>query len=257
MQKRKIGMYAAAIICLLCIVGIAGHFWQQYKAQKLYDDLALIVQNPVPNVSADIPSAESVQNGSSILPEFAALYRRNPHMIGWIFVPDTQINYPVVQTPDAPDYYLHRSFDGSYSEGGCLYLQEDCSVNTSDNLIIHGHNMRNGSMFGELHRYADQSFWQDHRVISFNSLTENGTYEILAAFVTSVTADDAFRYWDFTHTANEKVFDGFVEHCKAMSLYDTGVTAAYGDKLITLSTCDYTVRNGRFVVVAKKIKEVQ
>ena len=171
---------------------------------------------------------------------------------------DTNINYPVMQTVDNPNYYLKRGFDKEYSSYGCPYVQEDCDVlKPSDNVVIYGHHMNNGSMFADLEKFKDKDFWQEHKTIAFNTLTEKNEYEILAVFKTVVYTDspEAFKYYRFTDAQSPEEFDAYIDKCKELSLYDTGVSAEYGDKLITLSTCEYSRTNGRLVVVAKKVTE--
>lgn len=189
-----------------------------------------------------------------ILPEYAPLYLENPDLVGWIQIEGTVINYPVMQTPNDPDYYLKRDFDGDYSDWGCVYVEEFCDVFTpSDNVTIYGHHMYDGSMFTALTYYNDRDFLEAHPHIIFNTLLERHTYEIIAVFTTTASLGEGFRYNAFVNAANEREFDEYIRQCKNLSLYRISSTAEYGDKLITLSTCEYTQVNGRFVVVAKRI----
>ena len=123
--------------------------------------------------------------------------------------------------------------------------------------MIYGHHMNNGSMFADLEKFKDEDFWREHKTIAFNTLTEKNEYEILAVFKTVVYTDspEAFKYYRFTDAQSPEEFDAYIDKCKELSLYDTGVSAEYGDKLITLSTCEYSRTNGRIVVVAKKVTE--
>ena len=127
----------------------------------------------------------------------------------------------------------------------------------SDNIIIYGHHMNDGSMFTGLMKYRNKSFWEGHKTITFDTLTDRHQYEVIAVFKTVVYTDssDSFKYYEFTDAENAAEFDAYVAKCKELSLYDTGVSAEYGDKLISLSTCEYSRNNGRIVVVAKKISE--
>ena len=174
--------------------------------------------------------------------------------MGWIKIEGTKINYPVMQTPDFADYYLNRDFYGQPSVHGCIYVNETSDVfKPSDNLLIHGHRMKDGSMFALLHKYKDKKFWQDHPLITFDTISEHHTYQILAVFLTTTSVGKGFQYYKFIDAASEAEYDAFVDRCKELSLYDTGVDAVYGDKLISLSTCEYSQSNGRLVVVAKRI----
>ena len=191
-----------------------------------------------------------------MLPDYAELYRKNPDMAGWIFIEGTTINYPVMHTPDAPDFYLNHNFDKEYSSFGVPYAAGECSMEEpSDNIIIYGHHMRGGRMFGALMDYTDKGFYESHKIIRFDTVTEKAEYEIAAVFKTTVYDNEGFKYYQFVNAGKEEDFQAYVEECKSLALYDTGVTAGYGDKLITLSTCEYSRRNGRLVIVAKKITE--
>ena len=184
------------------------------------------------------------------------IYQQNKDMIGWLNVPGTAINYPVVRTTDRPDYYLRRNFNGKYSIGGCPYMQENCdAAKPSDNLIIYGHNMKNGTTFGNPEKFKSKAFWEKHKTLTFTTLTESKTYEIVSVFKTFVYSKgpDSFKYYQFVDLENYEDFDNFVHRIKELALYDTNVDVQYGDKLITLSTCEYSQKNGRLVPAAKQI----
>ena len=189
-----------------------------------------------------------------VLREYAPVYQLNPDMVGWISVPNTALNYPVLQTPEDPDYYLHRDFYEKNSRHGTVYAHSEADVHApSDNVTIYGHNMTDGSMFAVLHKYTDKSYWEANPYIYFDTLYEHRTYQILSVFEINV-ADSVFAYHNLVE-ANAFSFQNYMKNCQELSLYDTGVTAKYGDKLITLSTCDKDTSNDdiRFVVVAKLV----
>jgi len=189
-----------------------------------------------------------------ILVEFAELYKMNSDLVGWMSIPGVGVDYPVVQTPDDPEYYLRRTFDKEKNTRGCLFVEAECDVLTpSDNVTIYGHRMKDGTMFGQLKKYKKKSFRDENPYIYFDSLTELHTYEVMAVFLTTASVGQGFRYHAFIDAEDAKEFDNFVSRCKKLSYYDTGVTAKYGDKLICLSTCDYSITNGRLVVVAKQV----
>lgn len=162
-----------------------------------------------------------------------------------------------MQTKDDPDFYLKHAFDKSYSNYGVPYAAENCDADISDNMVIYGHHMNNGSMFSDLCKYADEDFYREHKTIYFDTLGGYGEYEVIAAFKTVAYSESGFKYYHFVNAESEAAFDEYVAKCKELSLYDTGVSAAYGDKLITLSTCEYSQTNGRMVVVAKKVASPQ
>lgn len=191
---------------------------------------------------------------SEILFRYRSLYTINNDMVGFLEIPGTNIKYPVVQSPYQANYYLRRNFYKRSATCGTIYVREACDVNKpSDNLTIYGHKMTNGTMFAQLHKYKDQDFYEDNNIIYFDTLTEYHTYEIFAVFQTQANLGSSFNYHLFDDAKDEAEFDQFVKSCKALSYYDTGITPTYGDKLITLSTCDKTIEEGRLVVVARRI----
>ena len=193
----------------------------------------------------EISGAESV--------ELYNVYEKNHDLIGWITIEGTRIDYPVMQTKEKPNFYLKHAFDKSYSRYGVPYIAENCDIDVSDNIVIYGHHMNNGSMFSDLCRYADEDFYKAHRTIRFDTLGSFGEYEIISVFKTTVYSEQGFSYYHFVNAGSESTFNEYVSKCTELSLYNTGATAKYGDKLITLSTCEYSRTNGRMVVVAKKI----
>ena len=188
-----------------------------------------------------------------MLAHYKELYLQNEHLVGWLSIAGTTINYPVMQTVDSPNYYLKRNFEKEYSDLGTPYIQENCNIAESDNLVIYGHHIKDGKMFGALNDYKSKSFYEEHKTIQFDTLTEQAEYEIVAVFKTVAYSSEGFRYYDFVNAENAEAFDEYIAKCKELALYDTGVSAEYGDRLITLSTCEYSAQNGRLVVVAKKV----
>ena len=263
---KRIFFIALTVICavifVLCTLKIYRLYTDERKSAESFESLAELVSD-VPSETVTITAeneadeTQTFTEPKKITPQdkYGAVHEQNSDFIGWITIDGTNINYPVMQTKKEPDYYLKHGFDKSYSEYGVPYLQWDCDALTSDNLVVYGHNMKNGTMFSDLERYADEAFYQSHRYICFDTLTDYGTYEIIAVFRTTAYSDDGFKYYNFVDAEDTADFNSFVEKCKELSLYDTGVTAEYGDKLLTLSTCEYTRTNGRLVVVAKLVKD--
>lgn len=237
------------------LFGIAGltsiAFLLMYAAQSiqqahLYSDLAAVrTQNKQPEISLQSSVQQSNRN----------LYLENADMVGWIQIEGTGIDYPVMQTPADPNYYLKHNFEKSYTDYGCPFMQADCdALCPSDNLIIYGHNMKDGSMFADLAKYRSKDLWQAHKTVWFDTALGSSAYEIFAVIHTTVQADaaDAFPFYRFVDAASPEEFADYVSACKARALYDTGISAEYGDKLLTLSTCDNITDNGRWLVIAKQ-----
>ncbi len=181
----------------------------------------------------------------------------NEDMAAWLKIEGTEIDYPVMWTPRDENYYLYRSFEGRDDKNGSLILDTDSSLNPlTTNLIIHGHNMKSGAMFGRLTDYEDQSYCQEHNIITLYTEECERRYEVIAVFRSQVyrKTDQVFKFYKFFQADTQEEFDDFYQNIKSLSLYDTKVTAEFGDRFITLSTCVYHVEQGRFVVVAKEIE---
>lgn len=263
MKRNMMIVLAAVFAAIFLFSGMM--LWQDYRDQEasaeVFDNVAnLIVEE---TQSAPEPSAEDAETQPAEPTEpvaemtayekYAAVYAQNNDFVGWLCIEGTNINYPVMQTPEDPNYYLKRAFNRSYSDYGVPYVQENCALGISDNIVIYGHNMSNGSMFADLCRYEKKSFWQEHPIIHFNTLSGYGEYEIVAVFKTVAYSQEGFKYYHFVDAESEADFDAFLAQCRELELYNTGVDAEYGDQLITLSTCEYSRKNGRMVIVAKKI----
>ena len=190
-----------------------------------------------------------------VLEDYKTLYSLNRNLIGWVKIDDTYIDYPVLQTMNN-EYYLDHNFDQEQDKNGSIFLDKDCSIlPRTDNLILYGHHMQSGRMFGQLNKYSSESFYKEHKYIQFDTIYEKGTYEIMYVFRSKIYEESeiVFKYYQFINATSEIEFNSNMREMAAMSLYDTGVTAEYGDELLTLSTCDYYTDYGRFVVVAKRI----
>lgn len=188
-----------------------------------------------------------------IMEKFQERYGQNPDFFGWLTIDGTRIDYPVMHSVEDNYKYLHADFDGSYYYPGIPYVDSKCNVD-SDNLLIYGHNMNDGSMFHTLMRYESESFWEENPTICFSDLYGDYEYEVLAAFRDQIylKTDTCFKFYQFIDAADEAEFDYAISQFQEKSIYDTGVEAEYGDKLITLITCAYHVEDGRFVVVARR-----
>lgn len=213
---------------------------------------------------------EEVVPPAVMLRSMEELYAENSDVIGWLQIDDSNIDYPVMQTMFDEEYYLNRDFNKNQSANGCLLLDTDSQAGTgtraleykdgtppTTNLIIHGHNMKNGDMFGNLDKYRKQDYEQAHNIIKFKSLYEEREYEIVSVFLSQVylkSQTDVFKYYQFFQADTQAEFDDFYNNIKDLQMYDTGVTAEFGDEFITLSVCAYHVEDGRLVVVGKRIK---
>ncbi len=191
-----------------------------------------------------------------VLEEYQPLLLRNASLIGWITIPDTNIDYPVMQTSNN-DYYLDHNFNQEYDKNGCIFMDCNCDVvDRSTNLILYGHHMKSGKMFGSLDNYRSESFYRDHKEFTFDTIYEHGVYAVAYVFRSQIYTEDeiTFKYYQFINANSEMEFDSNMQAMAEMSLYTTGITPKWGDQLVTLSTCDQaTSSEARFVVVGVKI----
>lgn len=208
--------------------------------------------SPSPTHHERLAAPQSSPSDAYVSP-YLSLKAQNADFYGWLSIAGTVLNYPVMYTPDDPEYYLYRAFDQTDSQSGVPFLDAAC-FDACGNYLIHGHNMKNGTMFATLLSYAQKEFWQQHPIIEFDTLSESGTYEVIAAFYSriSLQEEDSFAYYQYTDLSDPEDFNAYINQVEQAALYETGVTAQYGDQLLTLSTCSYHVQDGRFVVVAKK-----
>ena len=268
-KKKIIGRVIVLMICvpLFCLSAykVGSQLIVDHRENAAFNDLLEQVnQARDANESGALtpqdvaPEAVPIEPGETpvppILPDYAALYAQNSDLFGWIEIEDTVINYPVMHTPEDPEYYLHRAFDRTYSFSGVLFMDAKCALDCG-NYIVYGHNMKNGTMFASITQYTDPEYWQEHPSIRFDTLYESGTYDIFAAFYSQAYPKDAegvFRYYQYADLTEQEWFEEYVEQVKAAALYDTEIEPVFGDQLLTLSTCEYHAENGRFVIVAKK-----
>lgn len=241
---RKI-VYTIITILLISLVLISSYLIfkekkQNEKQENTFEDLIEIVE-------------ENIENQEERKIDINKLYEENKDIVGWLKIDNTTINYPIMQNINDPNYYLHRDFYKNYSSYGTPYMAKQCNLN-SDNIVIYGHHMKNNKMFGELEKYKSKDFYNNHKIITFTTLEKEYSYEIFAVFKTTVYTKNTFRYYENINFENKKMYDDFINICKDKSLYQTGIEIKDKEKLITLSTCEYSNKNSRLVIVARKIK---
>ena len=263
LKKREKRRKALIALCIVAACGCIGYFsmytYMNRKTQSESVNWAKLKEEGKKNPQAEeekfvIHRTEAVET-PDILPEYEVLYSKNKKLIGWVKIADTNIDYPVMQTVDN-EYYLTHDFDQKKDKNGCIFMDKDCDViNRSTNLIIYGHHMQSGAMFGHLDKYTDESFFQEHQTFQFDTIYEKGTYQVVYVFKAQVLAEDeiAFKYYQFIDANSEEEFNSNMAAMAEMSMYDTGVTPPYGSELVTLSTCDRTQgAEGRLVVVGMR-----
>lgn len=226
------------ILLVASLVTSSIYLYMQYKEDKTQEDIF----EELSNVIIEDDSESNEETNSKI--DVSKLHEENNDFIGWLQIKNTNISYPVMQTEqERKDYYLKRNFYKQYSSLGTPYIAEYCNVIESDNVIIYGHHITNNKMFGELENYKNKNFYNNHKIINFNTIYGETDYEIIAVFKTIAYTNTGFKYYDFVKAETEQEYNNFIGKCKKLSLYEIEKTARYGDKLLTLSTCEYSNKN--------------
>ena len=254
-QRRRSILLSVHGRCVVFSVGYLIYYYSYYEKNDIeYSELSTLVKEDSGG-TVEINYTEK-QDKPPILKKYETLYNKNRKLIGWLKIEGCDIDYPVMQTSNN-EYYLDHNYNQEYDKNGSLFLDKDCDAAfPNDNMIIYGHHMKSGKMFGNLNYYSKESFWEDNKEFTFDTIYETGTYAVMYVFRSKIYSEEeiVFKYYQFIDATSENEFNSNMEEMANMSLYDTGVTASYGDRLITLSTCDSSEEDGRFVVVAKKIK---
>ena len=254
-QRRRSILLSVLGLCVVFSVGYLIYYYSYYEKNDIeYSELSTLVKEDSGG-TVEINYTEK-QDKPPILKKYETLYNKNRKLIGWLKIEGCDIDYPVMQTSNN-EYYLDHNYNQEYDKNGSLFLDKDCDAAfPNDNMIIYGHHMKSGKMFGNLNYYSKESFWEDNKEFTFDTIYETGTYAVMYVFRSKIYSEEeiVFKYYQFIDATSENEFNSKMEEMANMSLYDTGVTASYGDRLITLSTCDSSEEDGRFVVVAKKIK---
>ena len=251
-SRRPSPLYWLALFFFALVFLVSGglllhRLWQDSRVQADFETLEQQI----------LPAPADTAAGADNTDRFAAITAMNPDFIGWISIEDTGVSFPVMYSPDRPDFYLRHNFSGEYSDSGTPYLDAACTLTDrqrSNNLIIYGHNMKTGTVFGSLTGYKEASYYDEHPLIQFDTLYGDGSYEVFAAFPIDIdTASTEFPYNTYIDM-DEQQFNDFISQVKSRSTVDSGITPVYGDQLLTLSTCEYSVGDGRFVVCARKVE---
>lgn len=254
-KEWKQGKYKGAVrtvsLCVAtgCVVALGSYFLQGRHEEDDISSLRAIRQEAQ---TEDAAGKEALAiSDKQVMNQYRDLFLQNPDLIGWLTIDGTKVDYPVMWTPEDPEYYSHRGFDKSESQNGLLFLDGHSNINEEGgNLIIYGHNMKNGSMFADLLQYEKASFWEAHKEICLDTLYETRIYEIAAVVKES---DVEALPFDFTDADVERA-QSAISRMESNALYDTGIEMEYGDDFLTLATCDYSEEDGRLVVMARRVQ---
>ena len=284
-SKRARKYRIAGVICVVAAVACFGYFayadymdTQSAQEMKRLQDMQNMTghyiaeedfseeadeNDPTQDETAESDTAEQEdETGTAlpeILPEYEQIYAENPDLVGWLEIEGTVINYPVLQSDTEEDsqFYLTHSFAKKKDKNGSLFMDyRNDFVNRDTNIIIYGHNMKNGSMFGSLKNYLEKGYLEQHKTVRFDTIYEHGTYEVIDAFLSEVSYQDeyTFRYYNFLNAKNKSEFEAFSVNVMQLDALKKGtLDAKYGDQLLTLSTCSSYTEEGRMFIIAKKV----
>ena len=276
-MRRKVLLVLAAVVLLgvaaWAIWGVGSSLQDRAEQNTIFERLRKISTEDVPTdlgTSSNGSEGHSYteNNDSSVAepevyssaapkdeaqgPDISILQEENSECVGWVSIEGTDIDYPVMWSPNDPDYYLDHSFEKTSNRHGVPFLDSRCNIDTADNLIIYGHHFVEGEMFSTLHKYASYSFYEDHPVITLETAEGVSQYRIAAVLRVSGTVYPT--KWSIFNSLymDAAEFEEMAQEIEAQTLYSTGVLPVYGDRLLTLATCEYTQKNGRLAVVAVK-----
>ncbi len=250
-NTKLITIIALSILLIASVSYLVYYTYSQWKNKKMMEELANFVTAPAVKENTEGTSEE--QRKTALLENLQELKKQNSDLVGWLAIDGTKINYPVLQT-DNNDYYVNHNFEKEYNELGSIFLDKDCDIQKpTANFLIYGHRSNGGQMFETLTNYKEKDFYEEHPTFEFATLDEVFECQIIAVFRSQVylKSQDVFKYYFFKDAENEEEFQDYIENVKKLSMYQIEETAEYGDQLITLSTCDYHVTDGRFAIVAK------
>lgn len=266
-HQKKINIYNLLILlCIMVFIGIAAYFYFLFIQSNSNEEISEAVKELIVEETTEKENNEAINldyyiiDGVPVQEKYKDIYLKNKDFVGWITIDDTEIDYPVVQTLDDEEYYLRRDFEGNYNIAGTLFLDRQSSFKLpSDNMIMYGHHMHNGTMFKGLLKYEDEDYYKEHKYITFDTINGNATYEVIAAYRTQIYSEDSneFKYYEFHNALSAEDFDNFIDNSKKLTPYTIDCSAKIGDKLLTLSTCAYHSSNGRYVVIAKRIEHLE
>lgn len=267
---RKVLLYVCITILSISIAYIAYYKYTMYTQKQGFEELQELKSEEIASTnnmlensitdSSNIEKKEQAQDETQkkILKEYHKLYQQNTDLYGWITIKNTPIDYPVMYTPEEPNYYLYKNWEKEKSTLGSIFIDGRTNENTG-NIIIYGHNMKNETMFGSLYRYKEREYYETHKYIEFDTIYEKATYEIIAVASAIVYYEEEppegeYLFYEHIDFNSEEEFDEYISAIRKNSYYEINTSAKYGEQIITLCTCDYWKENARLLIVAKKLE---
>ena len=281
-QKPDYSRQILGGVCLVAAIAcFAWYFWSDYTNRRgnhvneylkelrdspqttvemVSNDTFFLEDAPELAAATDAGYNDDTAAGSQavVLQEFQPILQQNSNFAGWITIDDTKIDYPIVLTRDGSDYYLHHNFNGEEDINGTLFMDARTDLtNRSTNIIIYGHNMKSGQMFGDLKKFLSEDFFLSHNRLEFDTIYEKGVYEIYAVCLAEVhyRNEKTYRYYNFIQADTQEEFDAFIQNVEQLSVFTREEVPVFGDELLTLSTCNNYTEDGRLFIVARKLRD--
>lgn len=266
-MKNKFRRIMYVLVCFICwlyiivsVIYLLNDFGWRVEEYNIIKETRSEKKKDIEDTSSyttDVNMESSTTEEKQILKEYISLYEKNNDLYGWIKIEDTNIDFPVMFTPEEPNFYENKNLEKEVCKVGmCIWIDGRTTENT-DNVIIYGHNVKYGMMFGSLKKYKKQDFYQDHKYIQFDTLYKKATYEIIGVVETKDYSEDEsynhYEFYDHMEFRTQEEFQEYINYAKENSVYHIETTAEYGEHIITLCTCDNTTENGRLLIIAKKI----
>lgn len=267
-KKRKIAIALLILIIIGAVSYLGIEAYKLYKQKEKYEALAqFLIENTIDNNQQRVEIDNEIEQPQVVvtprMEKIKELSKDNSDIVGWIEIPNTTINYPVLKGKDN-SFYLNHDYEKNFSTLGSIFLDKDVDIEKpSTNLLMYGHRNKSNMMFEHVYKYRNEAFYKEHPDIRLTTLNSDSEYTIIGAmYAKSYEFNEdldgsAFKFYNFIEANNEEEFENYINNIKSNSVYNIDETAKYGDELITLCTCEYSQKNGRFIVVAKKTYNIQ
>ncbi len=231
-KLRKILLFISIIVFLVSGGMLAKYYYDGWKVEQAFDKLE--------------EKAEY---------DLASLKEENADTFGWLKVPETNISYPIMFTPNDPEFYLRRNFQKEYNIAGTPFLDGHQDLEHSKHMVFYGHHMKDGSMFKDLLNYDDPEYIKEHDIIEFETVDgQKKKYKVFAYGKTDA-AKEGFNVYDYINISDKARFDEYIAGVKALTGVDSGITPTFGDNIVTLSTCSYHSEEGRYIISGVEIED--
>ena len=251
-RVKKVIYILLVIVFLVSIIYIINYFINIEKSKTEIEDIRKIMDN---NSEIKEENNTPSEKTNYKIENLKKIREQNNEIIAWINIEGTEINYPILQT-DNNEYYITKNYKKQYDMNGSIFLDYRYNLEKpSDNFLVYGHNNNNGLMFDNLLEYEDESYYKMHPIINLTTLEEDETYKIIAVFKSKAyekIENNEFIYYNYVDFEKDEQYYDYIEKCKERSLYKIENNINYREKLLTLSTCEYSRDNGRFVILAIK-----